>query len=244
MAGFTRDEALAFISAMSLTLKGKVGFKWMVEKLSALSEHIESLAAENDVLREQLAASASREETSRVSIEPASEAELLDVLGVENLAFAGDPDIEILVRDLLGDPTARPLVSLLAREAERPVGHIMFTAVHINGSERELRASILAPLAVVPERQRQGIGGRLIERGLGMLDASGVELVFVLGHPAYYPQFGFEPAGAMGLAAPFPIPDDHADAWMVRALRPGVLAGAHGTVVCAESMNKAKYWRE
>jgi len=244
MARFTTDEALAFISAMSLTLKGKVGFKWMLEKLSALSEYIESLAAENDVLREQLAEGAPHEETSGIRIEPASEEDLSDVLLVENLAFAGDPDIEILVRDLLGDPTAQPLVSLLAREAGRPVGHIMFTAAHINGSEHELRASILAPLAVVPERQRQGVGGRLIERGLGMLDASGVELVFVLGHPAYYPQFGFEPAGALGLAAPFPIPEDHADAWMVRALRPGVLDGVHGTVVCADTMNEAKYWRE
>ncbi|PKQ37855.1 MAG: GNAT family N-acetyltransferase [Actinobacteria bacterium HGW-Actinobacteria-1] len=216
----------------------------MVEKLSALSEYIESLAAENDVLRGRLAECAPHEETTSVCIESASAEDLSDVLEVENRAFAGDPDIEILVRDLLGDPTAQPLVSLLAREAGRPIGHIMFTAVHINGSEREVRASILAPLAVVPERQRQGIGGRLIERGLGMLDASGVELVFVLGHPAYYPQFGFEPAGALGLAAPFPIPDDHADAWMVRTLRHGVLDGAHGTVVCAESMNKAQYWRE
>lgn len=244
MSRFNTDEALAFINAMSLTLKGKVGFKWMLEKLDALSEHIESLAAENEALRVALDASAPHEEMPPVRIEPASEDELSDVLEVENLAFAGDPDIEILVRDLIGDPTAQPLVSLLAREAGRPVGHIMFTAVRINGSERELRASILAPLAVVPERQRQGIGGRLIERGLGMLDASGVELVFVLGHPAYYPRFGFEPAGALGLAAPFPIPDDHAGAWMVKALRPGVLDTARGTVVCADSMNKAKYWRE
>ncbi|TDB37011.1 MAG: N-acetyltransferase [Actinobacteria bacterium] len=170
--------------------------------------------------------------------------DLVDVLQVEALAFADDPAVESLVRDLLRDPSAAPVVSLLAREAGRPIGHVMFTAAHIDGSERDVCASILAPLAVVPDRQRRGVGGRLVERGLGVLEASGVELVFVLGHPAYYPQFGFEPAGARGLAAPFPIPADHADAWMVRALRPGVLGAVRGTVVCAEAMNRAEYWRE
>ncbi len=240
MAEFTKDEALAFIHAMSLTLKGKVGFKWMVEKLTDLGMFIESLAAENDELRTRLAAAT----VSAVRIEAAGDTDLQDVLLVENAAFPGDPDIEPLVRDLLGDPSALPLVSLLAREGDRPVGHVLFTAARLDGPVRDVSVSILAPLAVVPDAQRQGVGGQLIERGIQLLEASGVELVFVLGHAEYYPRFGFEPAGRLQLAAPFLIPEDHADAWMVRALRPDVIGSVSGTVICADAMNKAEYWRE
>lgn len=171
----------------------------------------------------------------------ASASDLGSVLEVERLAF-GEDDVAELVRDLVDDPSARPLLSLLAWDGDLPVGHIMFTAARLPGAQDEVTVSILAPLAVVPGAQRAGIGGRLIQHGLRRLSDSGVDLVFVLGHPSYYPRHGFEPAGRLGLTAPYPISPE--DAWMVRALRPGVLGRVRGTVACAEALDRPEHWRE
>ena len=169
----------------------------------------------------------------------ASAADLAHVLSVERQAFGGD-DVPNLVAELLADPSAQPLISLLAWNGERPVGHILFTRVRVAGASREVSGSILAPLGVVPGAQRTGVGGRLIEHGIERLAAAGVELVFVLGHPSYYPRHGFAPASRLGLAAPYPISPD--EAWMVRELRPGVLGTARGTVVCADAMSRPEHW--
>ena len=103
---------------------------------------------------------------------------------------------------------------------------------------------ILAPLAVIPDKQSRGVGGRLIREGLRLLSESGVELVFVLGHPEYYPRHGFKPAGALGFEAPYSIPDEHADAWMVQELCPGVIGRVSGKVMCADVLNQPEHWRE
>jgi putative acetyltransferase len=173
----------------------------------------------------------------------AGAADLDRVLEVEKTAFGSDEEAE-LVRKLLLDETAKPLLSLLALEAEKAVGHILFTNAGLTGSAAGVRVSILAPLAVIPEAQNTGIGGRLIEEGLRLLKEQGGELVFVLGHPGYYPRHGFQPAGALGLDAPYPIPENDADAWMVRELRPGILGTVSGKVVCAEKLDQPEYWAE
>lgn len=173
-----------------------------------------------------------------------AEASLADIEAmtlVNQLAFADDEVVQ-MVRELLADPTAAPAFSLLAWEGDRPIGHVLFTAAHVQGADRDVTAAILAPLAVVPERQRQGVGGRLIGEGVEQLAQSGVELVFVLGHPAYYPKHGFEPASRHGLKAPYPITPD--EAWMVRELRPGVLGTIRGTIRCADALMRPELWRE
>ena len=168
--------------------------------------------------------------------------DLDNVLFVERAAFGSDEEAN-LVRDLLGDDSAKPIVSLLAFQENRAVGHILFTKARLE-SKAPLSISILAPLAVVPDAQKQGVGGELIEYGLQVLLESGVDLVFVLGHPKYYPRYGFKPAGNLGFDTPYPIPDKNADAWMVRALRPEVIGTFSGKVICADKMNNPKYWRE
>jgi len=175
-----------------------------------------------------------------VRIEEAVPAALESVLRVEREAF-GAPDVAELVADLLVDPTARPLLSLLAWEGEEPVGHVLFTAASLDGAP-PVPVSILAPLAVVPTRQRCGIGGWLIEEGIELLARAGTGLVFVLGHPGYYPRHGFCPAIPLGLHAPYPI--EPQEAWMVRALRPGLLGEVAGTVACAVAMDRPEHWRE
>ena len=178
---------------------------------------------------------------ANLTITEARDAALPDVLAVERTAFGSNTE-PALVQDLLGDPSARPLLSLLAWDGEKAVGHILFSAVRWEDPACTISASLLAPLAVAPEAQGRGVGGALIERGAALLTESGVELVFVLGHPGYYPRCGFEPAFPQGLAAPYPI--SPAEAWMVRALRPGLLGTVRGTVVCADTMNRPEYWRE
>ena len=173
-------------------------------------------------------------------IREALDSDLEDVLAVERAAFNSDEEAN-LVRDLLGDATARPYLSLLAFVDERAVGHILFTKVHLEPAV-PITASILAPLAVIPEMQNQGIGTQLSEYGLDLLARDGVDLVFVLGHPNYYPRFGFTPAGVHGFTAPHPIPPAHAPAWMVKEMKPGMIAQTQGQVICADMLNDPKYW--
>ena len=85
---------------------------------------------------------------------------------------------------------------------------------------------------------------KFVERGVQLLSKSGVDLVFVLGYPEYYTRHGFTPAGHLGFEAPYPIPDEHADAWMVQALRPDVISSVCGKVMCSDTLNKPEYWRE
>lgn len=168
--------------------------------------------------------------------------DLDDVLRVESAAFDTDEEAN-LVSELLTDASAQPAVSLLAFENDRAVGHILFTRARLEPAS-PLAVALLAPLAVVPEFQRRGIGGRLIEQGVQVLSEAGTDLVFVLGYPDYYSRHGFSPAGVQGFDAPYPVPPVHADAWMVRALRPGVKGGRRATVVCADALNRPEYWRE
>ena len=175
-------------------------------------------------------------------IREAVESDLDDVLSVERRAFGSDEEAN-LVKALLGDPSARPFVSLVAFQEHRTVGHILFTKAQLD-PEAPLSLSILAPLAVLPESQKQGIGRKLIAHGLEVLSKSGTELVFVLGYPEYYQRWGFKPAARLGFSAPYPIPDRNVDAWMVRAVRPHAFGTVSGRVICADALNKPEYWRE
>lgn len=154
------------------------------------------------------------------------------------------PEIADLIADLLKDPSALPLLSLVATVDEYVVGHILFTSAKIEHSQRMVSSAILAPLSVRPEYQGQGIGGQLIEEGLKQLKAAGVELVFVLGHPDYYPRHGFSPAGIKGFDAPYPIMAEDSDAWMVQELSPGIIGHVRGQVICADALNDPKHWQE
>jgi putative acetyltransferase len=117
------------------------------------------------------------------------------------------------------------LLSLVADVADRPVGHVLFSRMAIDTPTGEIAAVALAPMAILPEYQRRGIGGQLIRRGLDILRSQGEEIVFVVGHPEYYPRFGFSAAQARALDNPF-----SSDAFMMLELRAGALAGVRGRV--------------
>lgn len=154
------------------------------------------------------------------------------------------PEIVQLIADLWVDVTAQPVLSLVATVDESIVGHILFSNIRIKPPSQKVAAALLAPLAVHPDFQSRRIGSRLVTEGLQQLSDSGVNLVFVLGHPGYYPRFGFSAAGIKGFEAPYPIPQKNAEAWMVCELQPGVIGDLSGQVICADALTDPKYWRE
>jgi len=121
---------------------------------------------------------------------------------------------------------AAPVVSLVAEDGPGIVGHIMFSPVTLE-SGCSLTLMGLAPMAVVPARQRQGIGSRLVVEGLERCRRMHAAAVVVLGHAEYYPRFGFVPASRLSLRCEYDVPDD---VFMVRELHEGALKGLSGTI--------------
>lgn len=117
------------------------------------------------------------------------------------------------------------LLSLVAERAERIVGHLLFTRLLVCGESQTWEAVALAPLAVVPELQRTGVGTALMKAGLEQLTIRGESIVVVLGHEHYYTKFGFSAELAKSLLAPFSGPS-----WMAIVLRPAALEDVRGRV--------------
>ena len=121
---------------------------------------------------------------------------------------------------------AEPVVSLVAEDDDAIVGHIMFSPVSLSGHSG-LHIMGLAPMAVSPDRQRTGIGSALVRAGLEQCARLGFGAVVVLGHPAYYPRFGFLRSTRFGIGSEYDVPED---VFMVVELQPGYLLDASGTI--------------
>ncbi len=141
-------------------------------------------------------------------------ADIAQIHDVNQRAF-GQP-VEADLVDALREQ-ARPFLSIVAEGDGAIVGHICFTPVTIEQTNGLVMG--LAPMAVAPERQHQGIGSQLVRFGLDECRRLGAVAVVVLGHPEYYPRFGFRPASSVGLRSEYDVPDP---VFMVLALTPGV----------------------
>jgi putative acetyltransferase len=117
------------------------------------------------------------------------------------------------------------LSSLVAVREGRVVGHILYSPVTIDSGGERLVGAGLGPMAVLPEFQRQGIGGRLIEAGNRVMAEAGYAYIIVLGHAEYYPRFGFQPAVKYGIRCQWEVPQE---AFMVKILEPAKMQGVEG----------------
>ncbi len=117
-------------------------------------------------------------------------------------------------------------VSLVAEQAGMIIGHILFSQLPIMTSVGTVDTVSLAPMAVQPNHQRQGVGSRLVEAGLKICREQQHKIAVVLGHPEFYPRFGF----SARLAQPLESPYGSGDTWMAMELVPDSLAGVVGRV--------------
>jgi putative acetyltransferase len=149
-----------------------------------------------------------------------------DIPGIRNVhARAFGRSEEGAVVDRLRD-VCEGLVSLVALDGGQVVGHVLFSPARIEtGRGREVHGMGLAPLAVLPEYQRQGIGSELTEAGLAAIRQTSCPFVIVLGSPDYYPRFGFEPASRRGIHCKWVVPDG---AFMVLVLDEQAMRGVAG----------------
>ena len=137
------------------------------------------------------------------------------------------PAVGRLVEDIRASEHYIPELTLVAVDESGVIGHVMLSWTAIEGGARD-RVLMLSPMSVRPDRQRGGVGSRLIEHVLGLAESAGEPLVFLEGIPGYYPRFGFELAGPLGFLPPREgIPDE---AFMVKRL-PGYEAAMAGRVV-------------
>jgi putative acetyltransferase len=119
----------------------------------------------------------------------------------------------------------KDLLSLVAVDQSRVVGHIFFSPVTVETGEKPILGMGLAPMAVLPEFQRLGIGSELVRAGVDALRQKGCPFIIVLGHSDYYPRFGFERASQYGIRSEWDVPDD---AFMVLVLDDVKMEGISG----------------
>jgi putative acetyltransferase len=169
-----------------------------------------------------------------LTIRPEEPSDYPAISEINRRAFGGEFEAR-LVENLRHTDSFIPKLSLVALQDDRIVGHILFSVVHIQDVAQTTPVFSLAPMAVLPEYQNQGIGSALVREGLQRCRELGYRAVVVLGHPNYYPRFGFILAREKGVKLPFEAPDE---ACMVLELYPQALEGIQGMVEYPPEFNE------
>jgi putative acetyltransferase len=166
--------------------------------------------------------------TDGVVIRPEREEDHPAIADVVRAAFVRHPDeVALFVERIRASDEFIPELALVAEDSSGVIAHVMLSWVGIEGGSRA-KILNLTPMSVRPDRQRIGVGTRLIREALGRAEAAGEPAVMVEGIPGYYPRFGFEPASALGFIPP--NPDIPAEAFMVKRL-PGFTPDLAGRIV-------------
>ena len=153
--------------------------------------------------------------------------DIKEIYEINTLAFGRENEAKLV--DLLRDgDTFVPELSLVATIDNKIVGHILFTKIKIaDDKQNEFDSLALAPMAVKPDIQKNGIGGQLIRAGLDKARELNFKSVIVLGHEHYYPKFGFVPTNRWNIKSPFDVPTN---VFMGIELMEGGLKTVSGTV--------------
>ncbi len=120
-----------------------------------------------------------------------------------------------------------PLISLVAEANRKLIGHILFSPVTLSGNKVNVKIAGLAPMSVLPDYQKQGIGAALVRKGLKLCTSNGYKAVVVLGYPDYYRKFGFVSSARFGIKSEYDVPDE---VFMVKELETGALSEFKGVV--------------
>ncbi|WP_226576012.1 GNAT family N-acetyltransferase [Microseira wollei] len=171
---------------------------------------------------------------SMISILSETAEDIAAIREVVTAAF-GRPNEAALVEIIRNSPNFIPELSLVAKEDGKVLGHILFSLVAIETQKGNVEAIALAPLCVTPTHQRQSIGAQLVQAGITKCRELDHNIIILVGHPHYYPRFGFQKASQFGIQAPFTVPDS---AFMVLELKPDALTGISGIVRYPEYFNE------
>jgi len=167
----------------------------------------------------------------RIRVEIAGDEELIDAVVAE--AF-GQVDEACLVRELRVDGSFDSRLSLVAEVGDGVVGHVLFSFAAVVDGDHERPVLALAPLSVRSAYQGRGVGSALVLAGIHQARAMGHSMVLVVGEPGYYRRFGFVPAAAFGVLAPFPVPDE---AFMMLCLDDGARTDVRGVMRYARAFD-------
>jgi predicted N-acetyltransferase YhbS len=171
----------------------------------------------------------------KVTVEVETEGDYEQIAGLHTLAFNGDAEAR-LVGKLRRTPKYVPELSLVAKYGNDVIGHILFYPIKINTHRKKRISLALAPLSVTPSFQNRKVGSRLIKEGLERARKLGFKSVIVVGHPEYYPRFGFERASKYGISAPFDVPDN---ALFAIELKKDGLKNCSGTIEYPDEYSEA-----
>lgn len=147
----------------------------------------------------------------------------IDVISEINRRAFGQDEEAQLVTALRQN--CRELLSLVAVERNEVVGHVLFSPVDIVINDETVHGMGLGPMAVLPEHQRRGIGTELVLAGIEEIRKRGYPFIVVLGHPQFYPRFGFVPAVRLSIRCRWDVPDD---AFMILVLKESEMHGVKG----------------
>jgi predicted N-acetyltransferase YhbS len=173
--------------------------------------------------------------SNNLRIRPEKPVDYPAIKKINDRAF-GQTKEGLLIEKLRLEPAYIRDLSLVALLNRKPAGHILFFPVNIVNGEKRVPSLSLAPMAVDPAFQNMGIGSRLVEEGLVKAKAAGFATVVVLGHPTFYPRFGFTPASRWNISSPWDLPDD---VFLAMELVEGALEGVSGRVVFSHVFNDA-----
>ncbi len=157
---------------------------------------------------------------------PETDDDIATIRSLVTAAFRRTSEAD-LIEAIRVSPNFIPELSLIAAEEGNVLGHILFSPIVIESQGGTVPALALAPLAVTPPRQHQGIGTQLVQAGLSKCRELDHGIVVVLGEPHYYGRFGFQTASQFGVQPPFPVPEQ---VFMVLELKPGALINVSGIV--------------